>query len=636
MQKIIKSIIIITSLFSMITMPLISNINKAEANFQECSENSFCFFTDIWNGSNWNNDSATNTAGGTAIFNIGMDNRTLTNSGRNTIAVTHNPNLTYILGSMRIHDVDGEHTPDYFGVNETDILTAGIELPRLRHSTNPVASYQIRLSFRINPNLTPGNYSLAVNATGKNTLGTFTNSAVVNVNAALPQNSGLNAKYYSNKYLYGSPVLQRVDPLIDSQNPVMNWSLLGSPGNGVPVDNFSVQWTGQINTQYGGNYTLYSKSDDGIRMWINDQLVIDEWVDRGTNNTFDDSVTLNMAPGWNNIRIEYYEALGGATARLFWSNSSQTGGNIQIVPQQNLRQTYTGSLVQTGLKGEYFDNSELKGSPVLTKIDSSIYFIWGTSEPAPDVPSDHFGIKWTGQIFADHSELYTFCFKTDDGSRMWINGQTVFDDWNIAGFLHESCGTVNLTAGWNLIRLDMFEYNQHNAAMLFWSSPSQTGNVKDNIPTSKLSPDNGPTFNVGLNAEYFNNPSLTGSPALTRVDSNINFDWYMGSPDNSINVDNFSTRWTGELNITQGGVYRFVSYSDNGIRVWIDNILVIDNWNWSNSTRRQETNNVALSSGMHTIRVEYVDTGDAAGVKLFWKTPINVNETILPSTRLSH
>ncbi|UQZ87531.1 PA14 domain protein [Paenibacillus konkukensis] len=82
-----------------------------------------------------------------------------------------------------------------------------------------------------------------------------------------------------------------------------------------------------------------------------------------------------------------------------------------------------------GLKGEYYDNMDLTNLKV-TRIDPEINFSWGEGAPAPSIGADTFSVRWTGKIVPRYSESYTFYMKSDDGVRVWINGQKVIDAWN--------------------------------------------------------------------------------------------------------------------------------------------------------------------------------------------------------------
>jgi hypothetical protein len=83
----------------------------------------------------------------------------------------------------------------------------------------------------------------------------------------------------------------------------------------------------------------------------------------------------------------------------------------------------------------------------------------------------------------------------------------------------------------------------------------------------------------GLKGEYYNNPNLSGEPVLTRTDPGIDFSWGAGSPDpNVVNADAFSVRWRGELEIAFTEAYRFYAVTEDGVKLWIDDQLVINRW----------------------------------------------------------
>lgn len=136
---------------------------------------------------------------------------------------------------------------------------------------------------------------------------------------------GLTAQYYDNMDLTGL-VTTRTDQTVN-----FDWST-GSPATGVGVDTFSVRWTGTITPLFSQAYTLYTQSDDGIRVWFNGNLLIDNWTDHAS--TENSGVTPVLVAGTAYpITIEYYENGGGAIARLSWSSSSQAK---QVVPSSQL------------------------------------------------------------------------------------------------------------------------------------------------------------------------------------------------------------------------------------------------------------------------------------------------------------
>jgi hypothetical protein len=123
------------------------------------------------------------------------------------------------------------------------------------------------------------------------------------------------------------------------------------------------------------------------------------------------------------------------------------------------------------------------------------------------------------------------------------------------------------------------------------------------------------TSDLFWSASYWNNQSLSGNPILQRNDVSINFDWGLGSPDPVVTVDHFSARWTRVIE-TGSGLYRFTATSDDGIRVWVDGDLIIDQWNDHSPTTFGA--NKAVAAGHHSIKVEYYENSWGAVAKLSW------------------
>jgi len=140
---------------------------------------------------------------------------------------------------------------------------------------------------------------------------------------------------------------------------------------------------------------------------------------------------------------------------------------------------------------------------------------------------------------------------------------------------------------------------------------------------------------TGLTGEYFNNTSLSGTPVLTRVDSNLNVNWGGGSPGTGVNSDQFSVRWTGQIEPRMTETYTFYLMSDDGSRLYINNTLVVDNWSDHAATSEYEkSGSIALTMGTkYNIRVElYENAGDAA-IYLSWSNPW-LEKEIVPMTQL--
>ena len=139
----------------------------------------------------------------------------------------------------------------------------------------------------------------------------------------------------------------------------------------------------------------------------------------------------------------------------------------------------------TGLRAEYYSGTQF-GSLVTTRTDAKVDFDWGTTAPAgTGVGADNYSVRWTGEIVPAYSQTYTFYTRSDDGVRLWVNGQRLVDNWTNHSVV-ENSGTVALTAGQRYaIRLEYYENTGSAVAQLSWSAPSQ---AKQIIPSSALFP----------------------------------------------------------------------------------------------------------------------------------------------------
>ncbi len=145
------------------------------------------------------------------------------------------------------------------------------------------------------------------------------------------------------------------------------------------------------------------------------------------------------------------------------------------------------------------------------------------------------------------------------------------------------------------------------------------------IPTDNLSFNQDEKREAGLKGEYFNNTSLEGEPALTRIDPEIDFRWTLFSPDQEkINYDFYSVRWTGKLVATKTGNFEIGILGDDGYRLYINDNLLIDNW--KKQTFQQLTKKYYFEKNKaYDIRIEYYETVGNARFKLIWNLGVENN-----------
>jgi hypothetical protein len=127
-------------------------------------------------------------------------------------------------------------------------------------------------------------------------------------------NAGAKAQYFQGMN-FETPVLSRTDAAID-----FAWGD-GEPDPAVGADSFSVRWVAALVPAFSDTYTLATESDDGVRVWLNGELIIDNWTDHGT--TLDLSEPVDLVAGESYlVQMEYYENGGGAVARLLWETAT--------------------------------------------------------------------------------------------------------------------------------------------------------------------------------------------------------------------------------------------------------------------------------------------------------------------------
>jgi hypothetical protein len=373
-------------------------------------------------------------------------------------------------------------------------------------------------------------------------------------------------EYFNNTDVAGRPALTRADRSIN-----FNWGR-GSPNRRIRADNFSVRWTRLINFS-AGTYRFNVRMDDGARVFVDDRPILNAWEDGPARNVFAD---INLS-GSHVIRVEYYERFGDASINLTIRSLS---------PQPSF----------PDWRGEYFNNPNLIGPPVLLRNDVAINFDWGNGSPGPNVPVDNFSARWTRTLsFAPGT--YRFAARVDDGVRVFVNGRVIIDGWR-DGPPRDYAADAFLS-GSTEVRVEYYE--RGGGALIQFSIT----NIATAFPDWK--------------GEYFNNVNLVGPAVLVRNDTAINFDWGPGSPSPLVSADYFSVRWT-RRQFFNPGAYRITITVDDGMRVYVDNVLVLNEW--FDGPPRTRTADINLTGGDHGLRVEYYErAGSAVAIFSIASTP---------------
>ncbi len=248
-------------------------------------------------------------------------------------------------------------------------------------------------------------------------------------------------EYFANPNLSGNPALVRNDVELDFQ-----W-LDRPPAEGLPADEFSVRWTRNLAFE-SGIYRFHAMVDDGMRLWVDDKLVIDDWRDSPLHEVVIDSIIL---AGSHNVRVEFYDRIHTAVLQVRWDR------------QPSLYPDW---------KGEYWSNPDLNGAPVLVQNEGIVDFNWGNGSVAGGMPADNFSARWT-RISTFEAATYRFYLSMDDGARMWVDDRLIIDSWR-DGALREETADVTLTKGDHILRVEYYERGGEAQAHVRWEKVGPT------------------------------------------------------------------------------------------------------------------------------------------------------------------
>lgn len=266
---------------------------------------------------------------------------------------------------------------------------------------------------------------------------------------------------------------------------------------------------------------------------------------------------------------------------------------VQVAPPP----TPAPSTTFSGWYSTFYSGRELAGPVLVAQDHPSINFNWGNGSPAR-VPADNFSARFERTLNLEYGN-YELAVTMDDGARVYVDDSLIINAWNEAGVRTRTAQLV--LSGARRFRIEYFE--AQGAAQIEFSLRL--------ISSSEA-----------WTASYYQGKGFNSTPILTRGESRSNsrqldYNWGTGSPASNIPNDIFSARWEGTFNF-EGGDYRFNAVSDDGIRVYIDGILVLDRW--LNGYQGDVSNTFrSLGAGNHRVVVEYYEAYGDALVRVWWE-----------------
>ncbi len=146
---------------------------------------------------------------------------------------------------------------------------------------------------------------------------------------------------------------------------------------------------------------------------------------------------------------------------------------------------------------------------------------------------------------------------------------------------------------------------------------------------------------TGLTAQYwsntagavFTNVAFSAPPTLTRTDAVVNFNWSVSGPDPAVGQANFAARWTGSVQPQYSETYTFTTVADDGVRLWVNGQLLINDWNTHSSAATNSTIIALKAQQLYTIQLDYFQNVSNAVAQLQWSSP-STAQAIVPQTQL--
>ncbi|MBZ0291205.1 MAG: SH3 domain-containing protein [Anaerolineae bacterium] len=398
-----------------------------------------------------------------------------------------------------------------------------------------------------------------------------------------------NVSFYNNTTLTDPVVASRQDNRI-----AFNWGG-GSPASGVNANNFSARWGTDVNLP-AGNYRFWVLGDDNVRVTVD--FAFNPLIDTFSNPAVGQLVSadVTLTGGSHHIQVDYREVSGDAYVYLDWANLSlgETGPDFSYSPP------VTNPVGQW--TAQYYANANLSGNPSAIITEGTPTHNWGSSAPLGGLPADNFSVRWTSSQ-ALTGGTYRITTRSDDGVRVYVNGSLVINQWQGAT---GQTYTADVTLGYGTHTFVVEYYEAGGDAFIDYNlSQISTGQP----PVVNPPVVNPPVATGNWIAYYYNNRDLAGSPSAIVSEATPTRDWGSNAPIAGVGADNFSVRWISSQNLS-AGTYRISVRADDGVRVYVDGQLRINEWH--DATNQTYTVDLNLTGGLHTFTVEFYEAQGVA------------------------
>ena len=354
---------------------------------------------------------------------------------------------------------------------------------------------------------------------------------------------------------------------------------------GVGPNQYSARFTQTID-EGAGTYDFTALSDDGVRIFVDGAEVIDEWYGQAGTELHVGSVTLTDGP--HVVTVEYYQAYGGAKLQVSYAPS-------------------VTECIAAEWSVNYFAGTDLEGSAIQSECVTEINQTFNSGNGPVGVGADQYSARFT-KVIDEGAGTYRFSALSDDGIRVTVDGAEVIDEWYGQAGTDEHVGSITLTEGEHVVVVEYFQ---------------GYGGAKLIVDYEKLTTE---CTASEWSVNYFSGTALAGAAIETDCLTDID----QTSAPAGVGPDQYSARFTKILN-EGAGTYEFSVFSDDGVRVFVDGISIVDSWVPQGGTE-EHIGSATLTEGEHVIVVEYFQAfGGAKLIVDYEKTGADTEAPIAPS-----
>lgn len=439
--------------------------------------------------------------------------------------------------------------------------------------------------------------------------------------------NGLNYEYFQASSYSKLPDFSSVSPV--KTGTAANFDLSVADREEVYAINFS----GYIDVPSDGQYTFYTNSDDGSQLYIDNIMVVNN---DGTHALLEKSGTIGLKAGKHTISVGFFQQSIDKQLDVSYAGP---GFSKKRIPSSALYSSLLPAVnplsTVNGIDYKYYEGNSYSLLPNFANLSATKAGTTTNFDLSVANRSEVYAIDYTGYINVPTDGIYTFYTNSDDGSQLYIDNILVVDNDGVHSMIEKS-GSIGLKAGKHTISVEFFQASGQKDLAVSYAGP---GISKKLIPASALYSSslllpavNPANITNGLNYKYYEANSYTVVPpafnALNAVKTGTskNFDVSVANRTTS-----YSLNFTGYINVPSDGVYTFYSTSDDGSKLYIDNVLVVDNDGLHAAVEKSGT--IGLKAGMHALSLGFFQEGGDNILSLKYAGP-GISKQVIPETAL--